>query len=232
VGSQYIESGQVGQAWLRVRAHPLFPFQKSQMGKKNKVGAGEKRKESEGSPHFRLTQACARKFWSENFQSAQEVLWPQFSSALVREFALVTSDITSIEKEMDVDGDGRISLLEFNLFTAKDGLARALQKLMQAETLPPKRRASSQTSDTSAWLYVDAAPHARISTWQPGRSSYLDLSRVSRVPHLSFMPPCKRPRQWVHAVGSPNARAHAGIPSGVRHRRVTALFELDTLLYL
>ena len=98
MGSQYIESGQVGQAWLRVRAHPLFPFQKSQMGKKNKVGAGEKRKESEGSPHFRLTQACARKFWSENFQSAQEVLWPQFSSALVREFALVTSDITSIEK--------------------------------------------------------------------------------------------------------------------------------------
>jgi len=68
------------------------------MGKKNKVGAGEKRTGSEGSPHFRLTQACARKFWSENFQNAQEVWWPQFSSALVREFALVTSDITSIEK--------------------------------------------------------------------------------------------------------------------------------------
>jgi len=101
---------------------------------------------------------------------------------------------------------------------------------MQAETLPPKRRASSHTSCTSAWLYVDAAPHARISTWQPGRSSYLDLSRVSRVPHMSFMPPCKRPRQWVHAMGSLNARAHAGIPSGVRQRRVTALYALDTRL--
>jgi len=68
VGSQYIESGQVGQAWLRVRAHPLFPFQKSQMGKKNKVpvGAGEKRTGSQGSPHFSLTQTCARKFWSEH----------------------------------------------------------------------------------------------------------------------------------------------------------------------
>ena len=97
LGSRYVESGRVGQAWLHVRAHLLFPFQKPQMGKKNKVGAGEKYAGSEGSPHFSLTQTCARKFWSEHACSSRKE--SVHFTGWVREFTRPTMTVYEILHE-------------------------------------------------------------------------------------------------------------------------------------
>lgn len=134
-----------------------------------------------------LKHAEAREFWTKNFNESQSVKWTAFSLALSLEFALTNADVAAIHMVLDTNADGTIDLVEFDSFTAKDGLALALMKKMNAPTLPPKR---TNTTEIEAWipiLYDHEPPKARISTWQPGRDQQAELAKRAEVKIFSFV---------------------------------------------
>jgi hypothetical protein len=135
-----------------------------------------------------LSHAEARKFWREHVGDVHlEISWEAFAVALSREFALAPSDVENIRCEMDANGDNRISVMEFDSFTAKDGVAGSLQKLMRAECPPPKRRASSaQEGEPSPWLVDYVRPTVHVSTWQPGRDQQAGVVAYPAVKIVLF----------------------------------------------
>ena len=92
-----------------------------------------------------LTQEDARRFWKQHFGEVEKSSWETFAAALSREFVFAKSDIDRIKEVlpvagaphratpcparvlsfcwsaqgMDTDGDGTITLEEFNDFTLK-----------------------------------------------------------------------------------------------------------------
>ena len=148
-------------------------------------------KQSSFSGADSLTHVEARKFWREYFGDEQDVSWAAFSAALSREFALAKSDVECIRQEMDANGDNKISVMEFNIFTVKHGVACSLQRLMHATEPPPKRGAASagqkgEKGEVSPWLVDYVRPPARVSTWQPGRDQQARAVAYREVKVLMF----------------------------------------------
>eukprot|EP00961_Rhodomonas_salina_P207425 2799884-Rhodomonas_salina.1 len=85
----------------------------------------------------RIKDAEARAFWEDNFASSPQVRWELMAGALKVEYPNVMRQLGHgagiVRESMDMDRDGQICMMEFNIFTRKRGLVAALEQCIAEE---------------------------------------------------------------------------------------------------
>ncbi len=98
--------------------------------------------------NVKASNTKAADFWKTYFTGTDNVTWKIFVIALKEEFSFDDHSLDLIRSYLDVDADGSISILEFNVRTAKDGVEGTCLKALQGpsnmnkgavptEVLPP-----------------------------------------------------------------------------------------------
>eukprot|EP00041_Stephanoeca_diplocostata_P031727 m.995096 g.995096 ORF g.995096 m.995096 type:complete len:1471 (-) comp24015_c0_seq6:198-4610(-) len=83
------------------------------------------KKERIGNPAILCKDAA--QFWEENFHGYKEVEWYLFSYAIAEEFpGLTPSSLSAIKDAVDINKDGKVHELEFNIFSKKKGFRDAI----------------------------------------------------------------------------------------------------------
>lgn len=77
----------------------------------------------------------SREFWEDYFHDTEQVEWSTFARALEQEYNIEERVLPLVQSKMDVNGDGKIGVLEFNIFTKKLGLEVALDELIKRSSV-------------------------------------------------------------------------------------------------
>ncbi|KAJ1472208.1 kinase-like domain-containing protein, partial [Baffinella frigidus] len=87
----------------------------------------------------------ARTFWMVCFLGADQVEWTIFAAALKDQFPFMedAASLSKINESLDINGDGNVTVLEFNVFTRMLGLEGACRKKVGQQR--DKREAQEQT---------------------------------------------------------------------------------------
>jgi hypothetical protein len=108
------------------------------------------------------------KFWKEYFQESQLVEWSLFAFALQESFPFIQDDasLALILERLDVTKDGKISDVEFNIWTKMDGLEGACRKALQrkpAQAQSVKTRVEKGMCPTCCETVFDDEPRRNES---------------------------------------------------------------------
>ena len=96
--------------------------------------------QSEFPEWVRIKNREARTFWQKYFGNEDTVSWNLFKKAMQKEFHFGEDDLTLMQEEVDCNGDGVVSQLEFNLFSIATGIRGALESLREKAACPGRRQ--------------------------------------------------------------------------------------------
>ena len=82
----------------------------------------------------------ARTFWQKYFGNEDTVSWNLCKKAMQKEFQFGEDDLTLMQEEVDCNGDGVVSQLEFNIFSIATGIRGALERLREKAACPDRRQ--------------------------------------------------------------------------------------------
>ena len=110
----------------------------------------------------RIAKADAREFWREYFHTDVEVSWACLRAALCSEFRdLSDAALTCIKAQIDLDDDGIIQALEFNIFTKRLGLTSQIASIIHEFSSTPGEE-PIQSDDQQVWMNSEPAADASI----------------------------------------------------------------------
>ena len=78
----------------------------------------------------------ARKFWLKFFSNSDSVPWDLFKRSMKEEFGFSDADLALIRGGCDIQGDGVVSKLEFNIFSVSHGIRGGLEILQERANAP------------------------------------------------------------------------------------------------
>jgi hypothetical protein len=126
--------------------------------------------------NVKASNTKAADFWKTYFTGTDNVTWKIFVIALKEEFSFDDHSLDLIRSYLDVDADGSISILEFNVRTAKDGVEGTCLKALQGPSNMNKGA-----------VPTEVLPLSPSRSLPPSLSLSPDLSRSLPVP-LSLPP--------------------------------------------